>query len=259
MILGIIQARMSSVRLPGKVLKTIQSKPSLLLQLERLFACQTVDKWLVATSTDTSDDVITSCCATHHVACYRGSLHDVLDRYYAAACQENAQDNDVIVRITADCPLSDPEVIDACVHYFLTHAADYTSNCITPTFPDGLDVEVFNFATLKRAAQQAKLPSEREHVTPYMMNHPELFKLAAFNQSQDLSYLRWTVDYEEDFELVSRIYDALYPLNQHFRMHDILTYLNRNPALRQLNSKYQRNEGMKKSLLQDKEYAHDSV
>ena len=259
MILGIVQARMSSVRLPGKVLKHIQGNPSLLLQMDRLLQCKQVNKWLIATSVDPSDDVIALFCASNNFPCYRGSLSDVLDRYHCAASQEEAQGSDVIVRITADCPLSDPDVIDECVNNFLSNGSDYTSNCIEPSFPDGLDVEVFNFFTLDYAAKHAKLPSEREHVTPYMINHPELFKLSSYKRQSDLSCLRWTVDYPADFELVCRIYEALYPLNKHFKMNDILMFLNNNPTLRNINSMFERNEGMKKSLLQDKELTHDSI
>ncbi len=250
MILAILQARMSSSRLPGKVLKLILGKPMLGLQIERVLRARLIDRLIVATSTDAADESIERLCQDLGVECFRGSLDNVLDRFLHAAKQYTPG---TVVRLTGDCPLTDPEVIDRTVQYFLDHDFDYVTNGgAGPTFPDGLDVEVFTFSSLRTAWENAGLPSEKEHVTPYISKHPEDFKLGVFKGHPDRSHLRWTVDEPRDFEFVARVYEELYPGNPEFNTQDILELLERKPELAMINSGIERNEGLKRSLLQDK-------
>lgn len=248
MILAILQARASSSRLPGKVLKPILGVPMLLRQLERLKNAQNISQLLIATSTDPSDDPLESLCKEHGFSCFKGSLNDVLDRFYGAAY---AFAPEHIVRLTADCPLTDPILIDNVINFYLAGEFDYASNAIEATFPDGLDVEVFRFSCLEKAWKEALLPSQREHVTPFIHQQPHRFKIGHYKNPIDLSYLRWTVDEPKDFELVSMIYDALYLKKPNFTTQDILTLLKHRPELTNWNTIYQRNEGYIKSLSED--------
>ena len=164
MIHGLLQARMSSTRLPGKTLKPLAGLPALLRQIERVRRARSITRLTVVTSTDPSDDALATLCGEHGVDVFRGSLNDVLDRFYRAAQLSQAPH---IARLTGDCPLIDPEVIDAVAAFYLQGDYDYASNTVNPTFPDGLDVEFFKFAALEAAWKEAELPSEREHVTPF--------------------------------------------------------------------------------------------
>jgi spore coat polysaccharide biosynthesis protein SpsF len=248
MILAILQARMTSSRLPGKVIKSILGKPMLLRHIERINRSTYIDKLLVATSADPTDDVIENICRESGIEVFRGSLDDVLDRYYQAACLYNPE---VVVRLTGDCPLADPLVIDEVIRFYLDNDFDYVSNCLTPTFPDGLDTEVFSFDALRYAWEKAKLFSERDNVTPFIYKNSDIFKFGNYRNSVDLSQLRWTVDEAEDFELVTIIYEALYPKNNAFVSKDILNFLEKRPELKLLNRHYRRNEGYLKSLEKD--------
>ncbi len=254
MILAIIQARMSSTRLPNKVLKSIMGKPMLALQLSRIKQSQLIDNIVVATSKQGDDDAIENLCKTQQVECFRGDLDDVLARFYHTS---QAHSPDHIVRLTADCPLTDAKVIDRVISTHLTQQADYTSNCQPATFPDGLDVEVFTAKALTISYQQAQKPSEREHVTQFMRNHSELFTLANYQYHQDLSHHRWTVDETKDFEFVTQVYQHLYADNPYFTMQDILALLARKPQLSQINQNISRDEGLLKSLQQDKEQGYE--
>lgn len=250
MILAILQARVSSTRLPGKVLKLILDKLMLSLQIERIRRCRRIEQLLIATSRDTSDNVIESLCKDMQIPCFRGSLDDALDRFYRDALVYNP---DYIVRLTGDCPLIDPQVIDDVVGFCITGNYDYASNTIEPTFPDGLDIEVFKFLALDTAWKEAFLPSHREHVTPFIHQNPKRFKIGHYKSKINLSHLRWTVtvDEPEDFELVRQIYEAIYPHNPAFTTQDILDLLRKNPSLIQINNHIARNEGLKKSLKAD--------
>lgn len=232
MILAVLQARCSSTRLPGKVLKPILGTPMLLKQVERIKRSKLIDLLLVATSVEPSDDQIAQLCAKHAIDCFRGSLEDVLDRFYQAVERHNPGH---VVRITGDCPLIDPEIIDQTIELHLRGQYDYTSNCLERTYPHGLDVEVFTAASLEAAWREAALPYEREHVTPYLKEHPELFKIGSLKNSVDLSHLRWTVDYESDYVLVKRIYESLYQANPAFTTADILALLDAKPELSLIN------------------------
>ncbi|MCK4632375.1 MAG: glycosyltransferase family protein [candidate division Zixibacteria bacterium] len=249
MILAVLQARTSSSRLPGKVLKPIMGKPMLARQLERVNRASKVDRLIVATSVDVSDNDLATLCGELGQPCFRGSLDDVLNRFYLAVQEEKPEH---VVRLTGDCPLADPSLIDSVIQYHLDGAYDYVSNGLEPTFPDGLDVEVMRFVALETAWKEAKLPSEREHVTPFIWNQPERFKIAAFKGEVDRSHLRWTVDEPDDLELVRQIYGELYPRNPEFTTEDILQLLEERPELCQLNSSFKRNEGFDISLEKDK-------
>jgi spore coat polysaccharide biosynthesis protein SpsF len=223
MILAIVQARMSSTRLPGKVMKPILGEPMLWRQLERIQRCESLDRIVVATSTDPSDNVIEQFCRQRAVDCFRGSLDDVLDRYHKAAIAFGPASH--VVRLTADCPLAFSDVIDACIRLHLDKKADYTSNCIHRTFPDGLDVEVMTTEILEVAWREATRPYDREHVTPYINQSRGRFRLASLTQERDLSRLRWTVDTENDFLFVNRVFEHLLPSNAHFGTEQILDAL----------------------------------
>ncbi|EMO30082.1 cytidylyltransferase [Leptospira interrogans serovar Bataviae str. HAI135] len=248
-ILGILQARTSSSRLPQKVLMEILNKSMLELQLERESRSKMIDKLVVATSDSKSDDDLENLCKKLNIACVRGSLDDVLDRFYQAAKIYEPQ---WIVRLTGDCPLVDPFLLDEIIQFTISNDYDYGTNAIQATYPDGLDVEVFKFSALEDAWNHATLLSQREHVTSYINRQSDKFKIGHYKSSKDLSHLRWTVDEREDFELVKNIYENLYPTNPEFTTNDILNYLELNPQWKTHNLKYERNEGYKKSLMDDK-------
>lgn len=251
MIIAVLQARLSSSRLPGKVLKPILDQPMLALQIERIKRSQLIDQLVVATSTSPEDEQISKLCQEIEVVSFRGSLDDVLERVYQAAKPYSPT---YLVRLTGDCPLCDSELIDQVIQFHVDGNYDYSSNCLIPTYPDGLDVEICRFQCLEIAEKEATLPSHREHVTPFINQQPDRFKLGNYQHDQDLSYLRWTVDELADFELVRQIYTNLYPQNPSFNMRDILDWLYQHPEWQTHNSKYERNEGFTKSLLADQEF-----
>lgn len=248
-IIGIIQARTDSTRLPNKAFKDIQGKPLILHVIERMQHAKLLDKIVLATTMRAIDTPLVDLVQAQGISVYRGECDDVLDRYFKAATQYHAQ---VIVRITGDCPLIDPHVIDTVVQVFLQHHYEYVTNTLQPTYPDGLDVEVFSYETLTKAWKEAALASEREHVTAYIRNHPEKFTQYDVKNPVDLSKLRWTVDHQEDLEFVREIFKRLYTKEKIFYMEDILTLLEEHPELQELNAGIQRNEGYLRSLKQDK-------
>lgn len=245
-VLAILQARLSSTRLPNKVLAPLLGQPMLARQIERLRRATTLDKLVVATSDDASDTPLVAMCAEISVPCYRGSLNDVLARFHGAWAAHGAADH--VVRLTGDCPLADPAVIDRVVRHHLESGADYTTNAIQPTWPDGLDIEIMRAAALRRAFDDARLQSEREHVTPFIHKHPEWFCVEHVKGSQDLSSLRWTVDEPADLAFVTEVYAELYPNNPAFDTAAVLALLERRPELAALNGQFHRNEGYAKSL-----------
>ena len=225
----IVQARMGSSRLPGKVLLPLAGETMLAQQLKRLQRCRRADAIVVATSTAPADDAIVSLLeAWPDILCVRGSEQDVLARYYQAAKQAQA---DVVVRVTADCPLIEPAVIDACIAIMLEQqdSCDYVSNCQQRSFPRGLDCEVFSMAALETAHQQAHQPAEREHVTPYIWQQPERFRLCDYVDTHDRSDWRLTVDTPEDLALVRRIYHELYAQQPDFHYAQLVALLEANP------------------------------
>jgi spore coat polysaccharide biosynthesis protein SpsF len=220
MILGVLQARTSSTRLPGKVMRPLLGRPMILRQLERVQRAKTPDRLVVATSTDPSDDTLAAMLEAQGVAVHRGPLEDVLARFLGAIEAHSPAEH--VVRLTADCPLADPEVLDACVRLHLEGGYDYTANDHPSTFPRGLDVEVCRTQALLTAGREAVDPAEREHVTLHLYRHPERYRLGCLKRSPDLSRLRWTVDTPADFAFVERVYERLYPSNPAFTTEDIL-------------------------------------
>jgi glutamate-1-semialdehyde 2,1-aminomutase/spore coat polysaccharide biosynthesis protein SpsF len=249
-ILGIIQARCSSTRLPHKVLLPIMGKPLFMQLIERAQHSRLMTQLIVATSTDSSDDLLAELCKNQGIVCYRGSLEDVLDRFYHAALSYPAEH---IVRLTGDCPLVDPSLIDQLITLHLNTQADYSSNCLAPSYPDGFDVEVVKWSALQAAHQQATLASDREHVLPYIYRHPEQFKVASLTAADDWSHLRCTVDHLEDFVLITKIFAALSANNPLFGWGEVIQLLQAQPQLMQLNQHYVRNAGYAKSVAEDVE------
>jgi spore coat polysaccharide biosynthesis protein SpsF len=223
----VVQARMGATRLPGKVLKPIAGRPMISYQLERLRRVKKAGQVVIATTDKPADDAIAAFCATAGVACVRGSEQDVLSRYYEALQRFPAA---AIVRITADCPLIDPALVDQAIGVFERREHDYVSNMIEHTYPYGMAVEVMSADALKEAHRDARRPEEREHVTPFIYRHPERYRLKSLTMTPDLSRHRWTVDTAEDLDLVSRILQALYPRKPQFTLQDVLELLDEHPA-----------------------------
>ena len=225
----IVQARMGSSRLPGKVLMDLHGRPLLERQIERLRRSRTVDAIVIATSTHARDDAIAEVAERVGVGVFRGPEDDVLARYVGAA---DAFQADVVVRGTADCPLVDPEVLDRCVERLLEDDdLDYVSNTLQRTYPRGLDVEVLRRSVLERAHHEATDPGDREHVTGFIWRQPERFRLANVVDCEDRSALRWTVDTQDDLDVVRAVYDALYPERPDFSYADALAHVSEHPAV----------------------------
>ncbi|WP_042239021.1 glycosyltransferase family protein [Neochlamydia sp. S13] len=231
----IIQARMGSTRLPGKVLQPIMQRPLLGYLIERVRRIQTMHTLIIATTTHSQDDVIASFCEKEKVNIYRGHEHNVLDRYYKTCCEYPA---DIIVRLTGDCPLIDPAIVDQALNLLLKKSAslDYVSNTQLRTFPRGMDVEAFNFSTLESAHHKATSKFDLEHVTPFIYKHPDLFHLANFVHMRSAANYRLTVDTPEDFLLVSKIFETIYPTNRNFTLADILNVFKTHPQWKKINA-----------------------
>jgi spore coat polysaccharide biosynthesis protein SpsF len=231
-VVAILQARMSSTRLPRKVLRPILGKPMLARQIERVRRASALDDLLVATSTDPADEPIEELCRSLGVGCYRGQLADVLARFHGAAEMTGSRH---IVRLTADCPLADWHLIDRVVSAHEEGAFDYTSNVRPPSWPDGLDIEVVSAAALEHAFKEATDPIEREHVTPFIWRRPQRFRCHNLTNDVDLRFHRWTVDHPVDFSLVEAIYEDLHPRNAAFTSADVLALLARRQDLFEMN------------------------
>ena len=234
-IVGMIQARMGSTRLPGKVLKDIGGQPMLARVVRRTQRAQTVSRVIVATTNSPADDIIVTECQRLGVALFRGHEEDVLDRYYRAAQLHQA---DAIVRITSDCPLIDPGVVDRVVNAFLRVKPDYASNTLERTFPRGLDTEVIAAAALERGWREARKPYQRCHVTPYLYENAGLFRLHSVKAGTDSSGYRLTVDTAEDLEFIRRVYGRLNNEDT-IPWTDVLALLAREPTLSELNCRVQ--------------------
>lgn len=239
MIIAIIQARMGSSRLPGKVLKEINKVPVLKLQIDRVRASSRIDKVVVATSNESIDDKIEKFCVNHKIDCFRGSENDVLARYYHCAVTFRAS---VVVRLTADCPLCDPSVIDNVINLFFKKNVDYAANTVPPEashWPDGSDVEVFSFKALETAYIEATLDEEREHVTFFFWkNKKNKFKTIQLGNSNDWSQYRFTIDYPEDFEVVRFLFQEIQSKGIFGHVHEIVSILENLPEIKKLNEKY---------------------
>ncbi len=233
MILAILQGRLSSRRLPGKVLRPILGRPMIVQQIERLRRCRFLDGLVVATSNDQSDDTIAATCADEDLPCVRGPLNNVLARFCKVVEQYRP---DHVVRLTADCPLADWDVIDALIQRHLDTDADYSTNALQRTFPKGLDCEVIRADVLRRINEETRSPFDREHVTPFVYRDASGYSISHLTQDRDTSFLRWTVDLPSDFTFATKIYEHLYPDNSSFTSADVLDLLQRQPELRFVNA-----------------------
>ncbi len=245
----IIQARMGSSRLPGKVLKKIQNRPILDYVVKQVGFAKKIEHIVIATTTDQIDDVIVDFCTKENISYFRGKQKDVLDRYYECAKKFGFQ---IIVRITSDNPLIDPQIIDKCVDEYEKNNCDYLSTEHPPTFPQGYAVEVFSFKVLKNAWKNANKPSEREHVTPYFYNNPEFFSLKNFQYEKNLSNIRCTLDRENDLVFIEKIISCIQ--KQPILLTDLLATISKDPKLLDINKDNVYNEGYLKSLEEDIEF-----
>jgi spore coat polysaccharide biosynthesis protein SpsF len=248
-VIAIIQARINSTRLPGKVFLPLAGKSAIEHVIMRVKKSEKVSEVVVATSVNKCDSKIVEFCGGMGIRVFRGSEEDVLDRFYRAS---GPLKTGHVVRVTADCPAIDPKVIDNIIVKHLEKGVDYTSNTIEPTYPDGEDVEVFKVDALEEAWKNAKLSSEREHVTPYITKNPQIFKLLNVTYKTDLSKKRWTLDEERDYMFLGKIFDNLYPLDPFFGIEDVLRFLEENPGVEEINSGIKRNEWYQKSLKNDR-------
>jgi spore coat polysaccharide biosynthesis protein SpsF len=230
-----VQARMGSTRLPGKVMMKVLGKPLLGYLLERLAQVRKADAVVVLTTTTPADDAIVDFCVRSRVPCYRGPEEDVLARYRYVAEKRKP---DAIVRITADCPLIDPDEVDRVIATYLEFypSYDYVSNCFERSYPRGLDTEIFSFDALEQAFVEGKSRFEKEHVTPFIYQHPERFILKNVTSPEPLGHHRWTVDTPEDFALIQTILERLYPVYPDFRTKDIVNLFKKHPELMQINA-----------------------
>lgn len=234
--LAVIQARMASTRLPGKVMRQLCGRSVLGHDIQRVQCARGLTGIVVATTTRREDDTVAQEAERYGTRVYRGSEDDVLARYFHAA-----RGADVVVRVTADCPLFDPELLDVMIERFQAAAAagrrvDYLSNTLIRTFPRGLDAEIFTYAALKTAYDEARESYEREHVTPYLYLHPERFVLENHASERDLSHLRWTLDTPDDLRFIEEVYDALYREGEIFSMAAVLALLEARPELVRINA-----------------------
>ncbi|MBV4416553.1 cytidylyltransferase domain-containing protein [Clostridium tyrobutyricum] len=231
-IVCIVQARIGSTRLPGKVLKKICGKTVLEHDIDRLKRVKNIDKIVIATTTLEKDNAIVEEAKKLNITYFRGSEEDVLSRYYYAAKENNA---DIIVRVTSDCPLIDSEITARTIDFYLSNDYDYVSNTYVQTFPRGLDTEVFSFYFLKKAFKETTKKIYREHVTSYFWKNPEKFLIGCYRNQVDYSKYRLTLDTEQDFKLIKVIYEKLYYKNNNFGLNEIISLLQNNKELVELN------------------------
>jgi spore coat polysaccharide biosynthesis protein SpsF len=240
--LVILQARMSSNRLPGKVMKEINGFPMIYWQIQRILRSKAVDDLIVATSADVTDDVLAGYLKGISVKVFRGSLNDVLSRYLQASL---AYPHSALIRLTGDCPLVMPDLIDQMVKKFYELDVDYLSNTLKPTYPDGLDIEIIKSGVLNRLVTFSLNQKEIEHVTFGIYTRPEIFKCMNYENFRDCSSQRWTVDYQEDFDFVKKIFSRFQGQESEFTYEDLNEYLDLNPGIESANSNFKRNEGLR--------------
>lgn len=249
MILAIIQARMGSSRLPGKMMKYIGDKTVIQHCIDQVRGAGKVDQVVVATTTGGEDDALAELVGQSKCDVARGSAEDVLDRFYSVAKERNAA---TVVRTCGDCPFIDPAVIDETLQFFLDHRDryDYVSNVHPPSAPDGFDVEVFTFEALERAWRTADRKSQREHVTTAIWEHPESYRVGSFRHQEDLSHFRIVVDEQEDLEMLREIHAKLD--GKAINLVNVMDVIRKYPGLLDLNSQFEREEGYRKSLAEDR-------
>ncbi len=255
MILAIIQARAGSTRLPAKILRPILGRPMLGHMLERIKRAQKLDAIVVATTDKLEDDATEALVKSCGVAVFRGSEKDVLDRFYQAAKSMGADKDTAITCLLADCPLQDPLVVDEGVQHYIDAKDPYIFTGTVLNYPEGLDFNVFSFVGLEEAALSAKLPSEREHVARYFINHPERFRALQWKTgTRDDSKMHWSVDTEADFSFVTKVFEYLYKNKPYFGKDDVLALLEAHPELMAINRGGTGYEGLAKSLKEDEEF-----
>jgi spore coat polysaccharide biosynthesis protein SpsF (cytidylyltransferase family) len=247
-IVALLQARTDSTRLPKKVLKLLLDKPMIIHQLERIKKSHKLDELILVTSKESNDDELANVVKKENFKVYRGSKDNVLKRYYKCAKKLKLKDDDIVVRLTGDCPLHDAEIIDEIIDAFIQSDCDYMTNSVEPLYPDGFDVEVFKFSALKKAYLKAEKLSEKEHVTPFI-RESGLFKTENLNGNFIHPEWRLTVDEPKDFDVIEKIYN--YFGDNNFSFQDIVSYLEENPKIVAINSTIKRNEGYEKSLQTD--------
>jgi spore coat polysaccharide biosynthesis protein SpsF len=233
-VVAIIQARTGSTRFPNKVFALLSGKPLIWHCVDRLKKSKEIDEIVLATTTNPRDIVLEEWAKENNVSCYRGSENNVLNRFYEAAKQYHA---DVIVRITSDDPFKDYEVIDHVIDVLRTQNLDFAYNNNPPSFPEGLDTEVFTFTALESADNNSASEYEQEHVTQHFYRKAESFKQKNVSYTENLSNLRWTIDTEADFEMAQQVYNALYKEGETFLFKDILTLLEKRPEITEINDK----------------------
>lgn len=229
---AIIQARMGSSRLPGKVLKEINGKPLLLHQINRLKKCRKIDNLVVATTLENQDNQLVEFCNKYNINVFRGSEENVLERYYGAWNQFGGE---TIVRLTSDCPIIDPDIVDETINYFLINDFDYVSNTLERTFPRGLDTEVFTAKALKNSYKFAILDRDKEHVTPYIYTNSDKFRLGCYKGKENYSKYRWTVDTKEDFELINLLLNVYKGKETDLKLKDAIKLMEANPQWFEIN------------------------
>jgi spore coat polysaccharide biosynthesis protein SpsF len=242
-----IQTRTGSTRLPKKSLALIEKKPMIWHVVNRVKEIRNVDQIALITTRKKTDKILLDLAKKYGIIGYAGDVNDLLNRHFQCAIKIEA---DPIIRITSDCPLIDPKIVEKVLKFYLDHDYDYVSNIIEPSFPDGQDVEVFSLNALKKAVKNAKLSSEREHVSPYFTKKQNKFKLYNIKNEKDLSHMRWTVDQKQDLTFVRKIYSKMKPKTV-FSIKEILRIISEEPELQNINKGIKRNEGYVKSLKND--------
>ena len=239
-IVTVIQARMSSTRLPGKVMLPLAGKPLIIRMQERINLSRYAGEIVIAITDDESDDQLVKLCKQNNLNIFRGHSLDLLDRHYKAAKEYNAE---LVIKIPSDCPLIDPEIIDKVIQYYISNRDkfDFVSNLHPPTYPDGNDVEIMSFKVLENAWINAKKDFEREHTTPYIWENPDKFRIGNLVWETGFDYSmthRFTIDYKEDYEFIKKVYDELYEDNNRFGLKDILELLEKKPEIKKINEMY---------------------
>lgn len=250
--IGIIQARLFSSRLPGKIMLEVCGKPLLEHMITRVKHSKKLDDVIVATSVNKLDDLIEDWCQKHQIKCFRGPEQDVLKRLKLA---KDFFNGDTIIRLCSDCPLIDPKIIDDVLGIYESNNYDFVSNLfplVGRTFPDGMSAEVFSSKLLDESDMNSKKPSEREHVTFYFWMHPDRFKIFRHDYPEDLSKFRFNLDYIQDYCLIRSVFESLYPKNNFFTMEDTINWLKSHPEILKFNDMIDSNQGWKKSFDDDK-------
>lgn len=240
--IAIIQARCGSTRFPQKIFSDICGRPLIWHVINRLSYCKNIDKTVIATTVNKNDDILEKWAKKKGLSVFRGSENDVLNRYYQTAISLDLKDEDIVVRITADDPFKEPALIDRIIEIVEKKETDFAYNNNPPTFPEGLDCEVFTMKSLKVAENNSADSYEREHVTQYMYRHPEIFKGKNVSQTENLSYIRLTLDTIDDYEMTKEVYKHLFKENQLFTLTDIISLFEKHPEIKEINSTAKRSD-----------------